>query len=71
MMLKENIDILKELCFDEFCINDLDTKIDNVRNGKRPEYNRGYYMGYVFSLYDMGHINNDDLDSLASEVEDL
>lgn len=70
MMLKENIDILKELCFDEFCINDLDAKIDNVRNGKRPEYNRGYYMGYIFSLYDMGHINNDDLESLASEVED-
>lgn len=69
-MRKENIEIIKELYVDDYCINDLDTKIDNVRNGKRPEYNRGYYMGYVFSLYDMGYINNDDLDSLASEVEE-
>ena len=69
-MRKENIEILQELCFDEYSINDLDTKIDNVRNGRRPEYSRGYYMGYVFSLYDMGNINSDDLDSLASEVED-
>lgn len=40
-----------------------------MRNGKRPDYNRGYYMGYLFSLYDMGHINDDELDSFASEVE--
>lgn len=69
-MRMENLDIFKELCFDEYSIKDLDSKIDNVRNGKQPEYSRGYYMGYIFSLYDMGHINNDDLDSLASEVED-
>ena len=69
-MRMENLDIFKELWVDEYCIKDLDSKIDNVRNGKKPDYNRGYYMGYIFSLYDMGHIDNDDLDSLASEVED-
>lgn len=68
-MRKENIEIIKELYVDDYCINDLDARIDNVRNGRRPEYNGGYYMGYISSLYDMGHINHDDIDSLASEVE--
>ena len=70
MMLKENIDILKEIYMHDYSINDLDARIDNVRNGRRPEYDRGYYMGYVVSLYDMGYLNKDDLDSLASEVEE-
>lgn len=70
-MREENIKILKELCFDEYCINDLEKKVNHVRSEKRSDYSMGYYMGYIYSLYDMGHINNDDLDSLASEVEDL
>lgn len=69
-MRKENIEILKELCMDEYCINDLEKKVDHVHSEKRSDYSMGYYMGYIYSLYDMGHINNDDLDSLASEVEE-
>lgn len=53
-MRMENFDIFKELCFDEYVIKDLDSKIDNVRKGNKSDYNRGYYMGYIFSLYDMG-----------------
>ena len=73
-MRKESIDILKEINLDEWLINDLDKKIDNFHNQKRPEYCNGYcngyYMGYIFALYDTGLIDCDDLDSLASEVED-
>lgn len=69
VMRKESIDILKEINLDEWLINDLDKKIDNFRNKKRPEYCNGYYMGYIFALYDMGHIDDIDLDYLALEVE--
>lgn len=69
-MRKESIDILKEINLDEYCINDLDKKIENFHNQKRPEYCNGYYMGYIFALYDTGLIDCDDLDYLALEVED-
>lgn len=69
-MRKESIDILKEINIDEWLINDLDKKIDNVRNGKRSNYCKGYYMGYIFALHDTGLIDSDDLDYLALEVED-
>lgn len=70
VMRKESIDILKEINLDEWLINDLDKNIDNFRNKKRPEYCNGYYMGYIFALYDTGLIDSDDLDYLALEVED-
>lgn len=68
-MRKESIDILKEINLDEWLINDLDKKIVNVRYGKWSNYCKGYYMGYIFALYDTSHIDDIDLDYLALEVE--
>lgn len=69
-MRKENLEILEELGLNEYCINDLVKKVNHVHSEKRSYFSMVYYMGYIYSLYDMGHIDNDDFDSLASEVED-
>ena len=70
MMIDENINTLKKLNIAEYNIIDLENKIDNVKNGKKVDYNSGFYMGYIFALYDTGLVDSVDLYSLASEVED-
>lgn len=69
-MIEENINTLKKLNIAEYNIIDLEKIIDDVKNGKKVDYSRGFYMGYVFSLYDTGLISSVDLVSLASEVEE-
>ena len=80
MMIDENINTLKKLNIAEYNIIDLENKIDNVKNGKEVDYNRGFYkevdynrgfyMGYIFALYDTGLIDSVDLYLFASEIEE-
>lgn len=70
MMIDENINTLKKLNIAEYNIIDLENKIDNVKNGKKVDYNRGFYMGYIFALYDTGLVGSVDLDLFASEIEE-
>ena len=69
-MIEENINTLKKLNIAEYNINDLEKIIDNVKNGKEVDYSRGFYMGYVFGLYDTCLISSVDMVSLVSEVEE-
>lgn len=70
MMIDENINTLKKLNIAEYNIIDLENKIDNVKNGKEVDYNRGFYMGYIFALYDTGLVDSVDLYLFASEIEE-
>lgn len=70
-MTENNINLLKGIGLDEYCISDLSKRIDNVINLKNDNYNRGYYMGYITALLCYGVLPSRDFDSLAVAVEDL
>ncbi len=67
-MTEKNIKILEEINLDSPVIEDLIRRVDNVNHGKRVEYNRCLYMGFIIGLFNAGIINGISLDSLASEV---
>lgn len=70
-MKEENIKILEEINLDSSVIDELIRRIDYVNHGRRVEYNRGFYMGFINSLFVIGVISAISLDLLASEVECL
>lgn len=41
-MIEENINTLKKLNIAEYNINDLEKIIDDVKNGKKVDYSRGF-----------------------------
>ena len=69
-MTEKNIKILEEINLDSSVIEELIRRVDNVNHGKRVEYNRVLYMGFIIGLFNAGIINGISLDSLASELEE-